>query len=74
MAGEFRGWVADVERWNALTREALSALYEGNEPANEFYEAATGGAPLGYRSKTLRVVGTRDDEADPPPVLVVEDV
>jgi hypothetical protein len=28
--------------------------------------------PLGTR--TLRVVGVRDDEADEPPVLVVEDV
>jgi hypothetical protein len=28
--------------------------------------------PLG-RSRTLRVIGVRDDEADQPPVLVVED-
>jgi hypothetical protein len=28
--------------------------------------------PLGHR--TLRVVGIRDDDADQPPVLVVEDV
>jgi hypothetical protein len=32
------------------------------------------GDTIHARSKTLRVVGTRDDEADPPPVLVVEDV
>jgi hypothetical protein len=29
--------------------------------------------PLGA-SRTLRVVGVRDDDADQPPVLVVEDV
>ena len=29
--------------------------------------------PLGH-SRTLRVVGVRDEDADQPPVLVVEDV
>ena len=47
--GAFRQWVQDAERWNALSREALLAVYESDEPASEFYEAATGGAALiGY--------------------------
>ncbi len=32
------------------------------------------GETIHFGHKTLRVVGTRDDDADQPPVLVVEDV
>jgi hypothetical protein len=31
------------------------------------------GSQIHVRSRTLRVIGTRDDDADQPPVLVVEE-
>jgi predicted nucleotide-binding protein len=42
--GNFDGWIKAQERWNALTREMLLAVYEGEEPADEFYSAAGGGS------------------------------
>src|SRR5215211_5095136 len=47
-AGSFAGWVREQERWNALTREMLLAVYEGEEPAEEFYSAAGGGSWVPY--------------------------
>jgi hypothetical protein len=32
------------------------------------------GDTIHFGSKTLRVIGRRDDDADQPPVLIVEDV
>jgi predicted nucleotide-binding protein len=39
----YEAWVHDLERWHAGTREALAAAYESDDPASEFYDAATGG-------------------------------
>jgi hypothetical protein len=37
--GSFDSWIKAQERWNALTREMLLAVYEGEEAAVEFYSA-----------------------------------
>jgi predicted nucleotide-binding protein len=37
-----QAWVHDLERWHAFGRDALAVAYEGDEIANDFYEAAHG--------------------------------
>ena len=39
----YRDWTHEVERWDALTRDGLRAAYARHAPADEFFEAATGG-------------------------------
>jgi len=62
-SGNYRQWVEDLERWRALTREALLAAYESEEPATEFHEAATGGPVfIGYASDPMLALSQRRRE------------
>lgn len=53
-ATTYESWVHDLERWHALTREALLSAYEAEDAASEFYDAATG--------RIVRQMGQSDDE------------
>jgi predicted nucleotide-binding protein len=53
-AATYESWVHDLERWHALTRDALLSAYEGDEAASEFYDAATG--------RIFRQMGQSEDE------------
>lgn len=59
----YEDWVHGLERWHAATREALTAAYESDEIAAEFYDAATGGPTFWGGGETLaEAFRTREKE------------